>query len=995
MDNIIKNEKSASFPGSTSTIKGIQTVYKQHTYVTNYNNYNIISNVCKGYKNIPNELKQNNAWIRYNLIDQGREKLSKIPYLPNKQYWAKVNNSDTWGTYNSVISSIDTQYKLPVWMRINPDTKKWDFSNPEYIKYANKKFDGIGYVFSDNDVFVGIDYDNWFDKNGNINDKCKDILSFCNNSYTELSQSKKGGHTIVKLSSVEEKIKLSKELNKRYGNPTGVRNDDIGIECYFTGRYFVMTGNVIENYTEIKEVDVDTVLSLFKGIRNETKPKTQNLAPRTDLKLDDQEILDLCNKAKNNSKFLELYNEVGKDGNSEGDLALTSIFSFYTQDVEQIKSLLYSSNRVRDKWEQHPSYLDNTIRQALSGISNTYEHKKQYKRLKVTSSQTNINQKLKRVFDIFIEKIQEDIKYIEYKLEKERAKKITNEDNIKELEKGLAKLINAKDKLIEELETGKAEKYLNKMFEIQDFEEKTKYFKKLTLIFYKLYMENDKINTYYLSEIISLYFPMFYWGSNLYVYYKGVYKKSEEMVFDKIITFILRKDKYIHIKREILDNIKALNHLHIEKFNDLVDNKPNVMNFRNGLVVFDEDFLLTGSTNYKIYNHTPNYLSILQMSCDFDATMSIEELEEKTPMFQRFLNTSLNTEEERQFAIEKLAYTFFNDRVCEEITYICGKGGNGKGLFERILKSLHNTSLSNPDIVELTDQEKRNNFFAYKLIGSPAIFTTEAKKDIKDTSIIKKISGNDSIDIEIKHSKEIIKMAIKSKLFISTNHDIKFREWTNGDERRAHFLEMNNNITPDKKVEYGIMNELKYITMLIVKKGLLPLIERCFQSFTLPESHFRLMKLYQEHNNNILSFINNHISIDKNGKILKSDIFYLINKEFTNLYRNKKNLFDKFENELRNQKIEAIIKKGRCECFETGNEKAGVFVYMGIRYDEFKEEEERTNTEEHRKELEYENMTDSELEKKIVIIKNILNKRKENQQMKIIDNDKKISWDDL
>jgi hypothetical protein len=40
----IENEKSASFPGSTSTIKGIQTVYKQHT---NYNNYNIVVDICK------------------------------------------------------------------------------------------------------------------------------------------------------------------------------------------------------------------------------------------------------------------------------------------------------------------------------------------------------------------------------------------------------------------------------------------------------------------------------------------------------------------------------------------------------------------------------------------------------------------------------------------------------------------------------------------------------------------------------------------------------------------------------------------------------------------------------------------------------------------------------------------------------------------------------------------------------------------------------------
>ena len=408
MDNIIKNEKSALTESTHYiNINGIQKTHIRHTNDTYYVDYSIVgkNSKDKGYKNIPNELKQNNAWIRYNLIDQGREKPSKIPYWPNKQYWAKVNNSDTWGRYNTVISSIDTQYKLPVWMRINPDTKKWDFNNPEYIKYIYKKFDGIGYVFSEGDIFVGIDYDNWFDKNGNINDKCKEILSLCNNSYTELSQSEKGGHTIVKLSSVEEKIKLSKELNKRYGNPTGVRNDDIGIECYFTGRYFVMTGNVIENYTEIKEVDVDTVLSLFKGIRKETKPKTQNLAPRTDLNLDDQEILDLCKKAKNSDKIFDLYNQVGKDGNSEGDLSLISLFCFYTQDEEQIKRLMKNSPRYREKFDRPDDRLGKDIRKAIANRSENYNPEEYYKHQSNSNvtkfKKTNINDKT--IFDILDE----------------------------------------------------------------------------------------------------------------------------------------------------------------------------------------------------------------------------------------------------------------------------------------------------------------------------------------------------------------------------------------------------------------------------------------------------------------------------------------------------------------------------------------------------------------------------------------------------------------
>jgi len=326
----------------------------------------------KNKYNIPNELKNNNSWIRYNLIDQGRKKPSKIPYCSNKTYWAKVNDKTTWGSFETVINNLNTQYMLPVYMRVNPDTKKFDFANTEYTKYKLKKFDGIGYVFSNECLFVGIDYDNWFNEDGEINNKCKEILSKCNNSYTELSQSGNGGHTILKLKSLDDKKKLSEELIKRYGNPTGVRNDSIGIECYFTGRYFVCTGNVIENYTDIKEVDVDTILSLFKGIRKENKTsKNQVSIPQTDITLDDREIIEKASKAKNGSKFLSLYNEIGKDGNSEGDLALASMLAFYTQDGEQIARIMKNSPRYRDKFER-VDYLDKTIDNALNNISNTY-----------------------------------------------------------------------------------------------------------------------------------------------------------------------------------------------------------------------------------------------------------------------------------------------------------------------------------------------------------------------------------------------------------------------------------------------------------------------------------------------------------------------------------------------------------------------------------------------------------------------------------------------
>ncbi|MFX1499450.1 MAG: DUF927 domain-containing protein [Promethearchaeota archaeon] len=323
------------------------------------------------FVNIPEELKSNKSWIRYAMIDQERKKKSKIPYYGTCLKWAKVNNAETWTDFNTVVDSMDKIYKLPVWMKIKHG--KWDFKDISYIRYEYKKFDGIGYVFSDNCLYVGIDYDNWYDKNGEINSKSKEILNICNQSYTEISQSKTGGHTIVKLNSAEDKKHLSEELIKRYGNNTGCRNDDIGIECYFTGRYFAMTGDVVEKHTEIKTIDVNTLLDLFTGIKKEKRKQTQITNPKASIYLDDNKIIEMASKAKNGRKFIALYNEAGKPGNSENDFAFASMLAFYTQDKDQIKRIMINSPRYRAKFaDSNESYLNITVNNAINSKKDTY-----------------------------------------------------------------------------------------------------------------------------------------------------------------------------------------------------------------------------------------------------------------------------------------------------------------------------------------------------------------------------------------------------------------------------------------------------------------------------------------------------------------------------------------------------------------------------------------------------------------------------------------------
>jgi len=89
--------------------------------------------------------------------------------------------------------------------------------------------------------------------------------------------------------------------------------------------------------------------------------------------LSDEEIVSLARSASNGSKFEALWggDTSGYASPSEADLALMGILGFYTQDEEQLYSLVRKSGLYRPKWDR-PDYRRGTIGRALGGLTETY-----------------------------------------------------------------------------------------------------------------------------------------------------------------------------------------------------------------------------------------------------------------------------------------------------------------------------------------------------------------------------------------------------------------------------------------------------------------------------------------------------------------------------------------------------------------------------------------------------------------------------------------------
>lgn len=148
------------------------------------------------FERIPNELKVKNQWVNITAS-------SKLPISPIDGYAASSSNPCTWGDFETARDLVINGY-----------------------------FNNLGFVF-DSD-YVAIDLDsNVFDKWGLLTPFAVEIINKFR-SYTEKSRSGRGIHIIVKGSL-----------------PFKGRNNHNGVEIYNSGRYFIMTGNVLVHDTII------------------------------------------------------------------------------------------------------------------------------------------------------------------------------------------------------------------------------------------------------------------------------------------------------------------------------------------------------------------------------------------------------------------------------------------------------------------------------------------------------------------------------------------------------------------------------------------------------------------------------------------------------------------------------------------------------------------------------------------------------------------------
>lgn len=306
-----------------------------------------MKNIPANYQNIPVDMRSAPQWVAWRYVFRdGKD--TKAPVSPHDGSFADTTSKATWGTFDEAITACQRYRTLA----------------------------GIGFVFSADDMFCGVDLDNCVDENEEIKPWALELIEKLD-SYTEISPSRRGLKVFLKAS--------------KPGNRCRKANHDGEIEIYDRDRFFTVTGERLQKFpadVNHRQESLNTIYACVFGndltdvaptsIAKTNTAKNESAA----ILLSDEEIIKLaCKKTRTGDKFQSLWD--GKwnehyNSASEADSSVVFTLAYYTKDAQQIDRIFRQSKLMRDKWDQlHGSdtYGASTIAKALEKVTKQYTPK--------------------------------------------------------------------------------------------------------------------------------------------------------------------------------------------------------------------------------------------------------------------------------------------------------------------------------------------------------------------------------------------------------------------------------------------------------------------------------------------------------------------------------------------------------------------------------------------------------------------------------------------
>jgi hypothetical protein len=284
---------------------------------------------------IPEALRDLPQWIVWQYETRG-EKATKVPVNPRTGNHASSTNPSTWTTFDEAVAACR----------------------------ASDRYAGVGFVFTADDPFAGVDLDDCLDEDGLMAPAAQAIVDEVD-SYTEVSPSGRGVKIFLRGRKSTTRCRTKEVVG--FGE----------IEVYDSGRFFCVTGLALpETPLEVNERQeaLDALCERWLS-DGEATPTLETLRPACDG--DDDEVIERAMAAKNGAKFGRLWrgdtSDYGGD-DSRADLALCTMIAYWVgADRARIDRIYRQSGLLREKWERQ-DYRDATIEKAIATAAKEPAH---------------------------------------------------------------------------------------------------------------------------------------------------------------------------------------------------------------------------------------------------------------------------------------------------------------------------------------------------------------------------------------------------------------------------------------------------------------------------------------------------------------------------------------------------------------------------------------------------------------------------------------------
>ncbi len=282
-------------------------------------------------------------WVNWKLLEM-KGKKTKIPYF-TKTSKASSTDEKTWKTYEDAATDLDN---------------------------GSNGFDGVGFVFKEDEMVLGIDIDHCIERVTKTSYKMAHLEASAirefilkADTYAEVSPSKTGIHLYFRLSAPWKPV----------------ANKKAPYELYSHGRYFTVTEEPFGKEKPVRTISPEEIESILGAIGypwdKGADPVTKSAAASTVVREDDV-ILKKMFGSKHGQDVEALYKgdiSKHKDDASSADMALCAHLAFWTgRNAAQMERIWTASPLgSRKKTVERKDYRDRTIAAAIKNCKEIYE----------------------------------------------------------------------------------------------------------------------------------------------------------------------------------------------------------------------------------------------------------------------------------------------------------------------------------------------------------------------------------------------------------------------------------------------------------------------------------------------------------------------------------------------------------------------------------------------------------------------------------------------